>query len=178
MIEKKYVSKSGKEGSNWKLEKGDEFVFKEFKSYPGKFGKNCFCVTTDDKWISLTGGQASFFERFNVKEGTKLGTEPYTNDFGTFLGIRDLSSNKLVQKSSTKLPSLDKPVEADLTSDEETCINQLAQNEEYSEWKDYAKVNETQLLEAMKGVGEKIGLTIGLNGERLTKAHKLFLTKI
>ncbi len=191
---KEYEKRDGSIGKTYSLEKGDKFKVNtgEVKEYEGKFGiMYSIEIETDGEdgtqWLRLTGGQAKFFDRFEIMPGTELIAEGYSIDKfpgKEFVGIRYVNKEDIVKKGEGKvpsspkaLPSLDKPKEAVLSSDEETCINQLIGNSAYTPWKTYAKDNVIQFKESLDGVAEKMGLPVNLNGERLEEAFKAFLSR-
>ena len=172
---KEYEKRDGSIGKTYSLEKGDKFKVNtgEVKEYEGKFGiMYSIEIETDGEdgtqWLRLTGGQAKFFDRFEIMPGTELIAEGYSIDKfpgKEFVGIRYANKEDIVKK------------EAVLSSDEETCINQLIGNSAYTPWKTYAKDNVIQFKESLDGVAEKMGLPVNLNGERLEEAFKAFLSR-
>jgi len=187
MKEKTYNKKDGSQGVDYKLEAEDIFIFKEIKQYTTKFGEMHKVVTPEGKYITLTGGQYSFFERNVVNPGTAVACEEYTNSYGTFIGLRfsnagDNTTTAVNTNTTAQagLPSLNKttPATIPLTVDEETCMNQLLGSTELAPWKEHAKKNVANFMEALTGVAEKIGVKLVLGAERQKIMYDIFLTKL
>lgn len=185
MKEISYVKRDGSNGFNYKLEEGDEFVFKKMLERDGKYGKMYSAITSDDKIITLTKSQGEFFGKFNIQPGTAVVCEEYTNAYGTFVGLRaknreDLRPNTSTEKSEKPqgLPPLKKSGSSlELTADEETCINQLVGNEYYDQWKLYAKTDVKQMIEALDGIANDIGVKLSITGTRADAMYNKFLQK-
>jgi len=182
MNENVYVDKKGQTRSNFSLEATDTFVFKEIKELPpGKFGKTYYLVTVDDKWIKLTGGQHSFFEREDVQPNTALKCETYTNSYGTFIGLRYGDSNQVTAVNEAPkpvgLPTLKPKEELTLSNDEETVLNQLVGNKSFTEWKQYGKGSVDTFKEAFEGTAQHVGVPLTITGGRLEQIYNLYLTK-
>ncbi len=195
MIEKKYEKRDGTEGVEYKLEKGDVVAFKKKLTFEGNFGDNHLMITTDDKTIRLTGGQAKFFDKFEVAEGTEVLAEEYTNTFGTFIGLKyknqsdvrkkgegnsspSLSMPEIKPGNSSPLPTLSEAPKFEMTNDEETILNQLIGNSEFEVWKKYAKESAHNLKEAMGGLAKKIGMEFVSSTQRSEEIYKLYITKV
>ena len=179
MIENTYPDRQGNQQVNYILEAQDTFVYKEMRDFPGKFGKKYYVITPEQKWIQLTGGQHTFFEKNTVASGTKITCEAYNNSYGTFVGLRFAKDTATPEvntgTTATKgLPTLNAPTGMD--TDTEMCMNQLLQNTDFKPWKEYAKDNVQQFTEAMTGIAEQTGTK--LNPTVLPAAYKIYLTKL
>jgi len=106
MISEKYTKKDGTEREIYKFEVGDVVTFKKIFERETKFGKQFSMVTADEKFISLTGGQAKSLITQNVQEGDKLTAEFYENEFGKFVGIKVTHQDKVpsTQTALMKVP--------------------------------------------------------------------------
>ena len=174
MKETVFIKSDGTEASNFKLEDGDNFVFKNMKDYPSKFGRIYYVIDEQDRWIRMTTTQAKFFENFDIKPGTKIFTQEYSNKYGTFIGL----TTKNGAEGTQKLPALKKQTSTTLSIDEETLIQQLSGNETYAEWKDFAKTSVTNFKDAIEGIATELGINNTLTGNKLDQAYQQFKTKL
>lgn len=93
MKEKKYKTKEGKDGTEYKLEAGDEFVskFDSPKTF-GNFGK--YKIGAKGKkadetiYITLTETQGKKLEKIGQLQGKTIQAYAYDNKYGKQIGVK------------------------------------------------------------------------------------------